>query len=99
MWPSTASLLDDAKSKTRHPGTLDHPGAFQFDRLRVQIVEEPDTLPEEDGHEVDAYFVDQPGLDALPRDVHAAYADVLVSRGHSRLLDGAFDAVRDEDEG
>jgi hypothetical protein len=79
-----STLLYDAEPKVRHPEALDHPRAFQLDLLVAQVVEEPDALSEKDGHQLYPYLVDQPGLDALLRDVRAANADVLAARGRSR---------------
>src|SRR5919199_4585447 len=62
------------------------------------MVEQPDATSEQDGHKVDVYLVEQPGLDALLNDARGAYGDVLVARYRSCLLDGAFDAIRDERE-
>jgi hypothetical protein len=44
------------------------------------------------------YLVEESRLDALLRDARGAHGDVLVARDRFRLLDGAFDAVRDERE-
>ena len=60
------------------------------------MTEEPNALPEQDGHKVDAHLVDQAGLDALLRDVGSAYADVPVPGDLPRQPNGAFDAVGDE---
>ena len=57
-----------------------------------------DTPSEQDGHQVDMYFVEQSGLDGLLRDTSGAYGDVLILRDRSCLLDDALDAVRDERE-
>src|SRR5207248_1233891 len=77
----------------------DHPGAFQLDGRRAQVVEQADTATEQHGHQVHLYFVKQPGLDALLHDIRAGYGDVLVPRGLLRLTNGALNAVRDEGEG
>ncbi len=44
------------------------------------------------------YLVEQPGLDALLDYAGDSHRDVLVPRNFPRLLDGAFNAVRDEHE-
>jgi hypothetical protein len=82
----------------RYPWSLDHTRAFQLDVPGAKVVEKPDAFSEQDGHQVDAYLVDLPGLDALLRNFGAAHADGLVASDRFRLLDGAFDAVRDEGE-
>ena len=81
-----------------HTRGLDHPGAFQFNWFCAQVVEISDTLSEQDGHQVDAYFVNQPGLDALLHNIRAVYRDILVAGDRSGLFNGAFNAVRDERE-
>src|SRR5918997_4274003 len=88
----------DAERKMRDPCPLDHPGALQLYRLGAQMVEQPDAPSEQDGHQVYVYLVEQPRPDALLRDASGAHGDVLVARDRFRLLDGAFDAVRDERE-
>src|SRR5215207_10630192 len=62
------------------------------------MVEQSDTVSEQDGHQVDLYFVEQSRSDALLRDTGGAYTDGLVACYCFRLLYGAFDAVRDERE-
>jgi hypothetical protein len=59
----------------------------------------PDPLSEQYSHQVDAYFVNQPGLDAPLSNVSATYADGLVARDRTCLFNGAFDAIRDKGEG
>ena len=82
----------------RYPGGLYHPRAFQVDWPCTQMVEQPDTVPEQDGYQVDVYLVKKPRFDALLRDARGAYSDVHVARYCSCLLDGAFDAIRNESE-
>src|SRR3712207_51474 len=86
-------LLDDAKPEVCNAGCLHHAGALQFDLRVSQVVEKPDAFSEQDGHQVDTYSVDQPGLDTLLRDVGAARARTLVARGLRSPLDGALYAV------
>src|SRR5919206_2901013 len=62
------------------------------------MLEQSDTVPEQDGRQVDVYLVKKSRSDALLRDAHGPNSDVLVARDHFRLLYGAFDAVRDERE-
>ena len=64
-------LTDYTKAKMGDAGGLYHPRAFQPDLLGAQVVEEFDALPEQYGHQVDRDLFDQPGLDALLRDVGA----------------------------
>jgi hypothetical protein len=82
-----------------YPGGVYHPRAFQFDGPHAQeVVEQSDAVAEQDGHQVHVYLVEQSSPDALLGDAGGAHGDVLVARDRSRLLDGAFDAVRDERE-
>ena len=81
-----------------YPGGLDHPRTFQLARPRSQMVEQSDAVPEQDGHQVHVYCVLESGPDALLGDACSANGGVLVARDRLRLLDGAFDAVRDERE-
>ncbi len=82
----------------RDPGTFDHPRAFQVYQLGSQIVEKPDAISQQDGHQLNAYCVDQPRLDGLLRHVRPAHAHVLVARDRFRLFDGALYAIRDKGE-
>src|SRR5919112_2455391 len=93
-----APLLHDAERKMCDPRALDHPRALQLDRPPTQVLEQPDAVPEQDGHQVNVYLVEKAGPDALLHDARGAYGDVLLARGRSRLLYGALDAVRDERE-
>jgi hypothetical protein len=93
-----ATSLDDAEGKVRDSRTLDYPCALQFDRLRAQMLEQSNAVPEQDGHQVYVYLVKKSGPDALLRDTGGAHSDVLVACDRSRLLYGAFDTVRDEGE-
>src|SRR5215218_6187799 len=81
-----------------YPGGLDHPCAFQFDRPRAEVVEQPDALSKQDMHKVYVYLVKKSRPDALLHDAGGTHSDVLVARDRIRLLDGAFDTVRDERE-
>ena len=93
-----ATSLHDAERKMRDPSALDHPGALQLDRLGAQVVEQSDAVPEQDGHQVYVYLVEEARSDPLLRDAGGAYTDGLVACYRFRLLYGAFDAVRDERE-
>src|ERR687897_1806470 len=93
-----AELLDDAEREVRYPGALDHLRAFQFDWPRTQMVEQPNTPSEQDGHQVDVYLVEESRPYALLRDARGAHGHVLSTRGRFRLLDRAGDAVRDKRE-
>src|SRR5215213_9789886 len=93
-----AELLDDAEREVRYPGALDHLRAFQFDRPRAQMVEQPNSPSEQDRHQVYVYLVEESHPDALLRDARSAHGDVLVACDRFRLRYGAFDAVCDERE-
>src|SRR3712207_1135507 len=93
-----APLLHDAERKMCDPRALDHPRALQLDRPRTQVLEQPNAVPEQDGHQVNVYLVEEPGPDALLHDARGAYGDVLLARGRFRLLYGALDTIRDERE-
>ena len=81
------------------PGRLNHPGAFQLNWRNAQVVEQSDTVTEQDGHQVDLYFVKQLGLEALLHDIRARYGDILVPCGFLCLTNGTFNAICDEGEG
>ena len=91
-------LLDDAETKMRNPRSLDHPGAFQFNGYCAQVVEQSDTVTQQDGREIDVDFVEQPGLDALLCDTRAAYGDIRAPCCFLCLANGAFNTVGDEGE-
>src|SRR5919202_3409054 len=82
-----------------YPRRLDHLRAFQFDRTRAQVVEQPDSVPEQDGHQVYVYLVEESGPNALLRDAGGAHGDILLACYRFRSLYGVFDAaIRDERE-
>src|SRR5215211_2792603 len=83
----------------RDTRSLCHPGALHLDRPRAQVVEQSNTVPEQDGYQVYVYLVKNSRPYALLHDTRGAYGDVLVARDLLCLLDGALDAVRDEREG
>ena len=70
----------------RYPSALDHPGALQLDQLGAQVVEQPDATPEQDGHHVDVYLVEDSRSDALLHEARADHADVLIACDLFRLL-------------
>src|SRR5215216_3032337 len=88
-----ASSLHDAEGKMRYPRGLYHPRALQLDRLCAQMLEQSDTVPEQEGYQVYVYLVKESRPDALLRDTGGAHSDVLVPRDRFRLLYGAFDSV------
>jgi hypothetical protein len=63
----------------RYRGGLDHPHAFQVDRLRTRMIEQSDTASEQNRRQVNLYFVKNSRLDALLRDAGGAYTDIPVS--------------------
>ena len=44
-----------------YPRRLDHPGAGEFNWLSAQVLEQSDTVTQQDGHQVDGYFVKKSG--------------------------------------
>src|SRR5262245_15070879 len=104
-WPLLCSrpfslrlLLEDAKEEMGHAGGLYYSDTFQQVGCRAQLIEQPDAATQQYWHQVDLYFVEQPGRDALLHDTRAGHGDVLVPRGCLCLANGAFNAVGDEDE-
>jgi hypothetical protein len=84
----------------RDLGGVDDPRLFQFDVLRVDVLEQADSVAEEYWVEVNLYLVDKPSFGELLNGVRATCdPHVLLARGHSRLLDSALDAVGDEGGG
>src|SRR5262245_62594932 len=80
------------------PRVFDEPYAFQFNWLGTEMVEQSDTLSEQDRRQVDMDFVEQPGLEALLRETRGGYRHILVACGLLCLTNGAFNAVGDECE-
>jgi hypothetical protein len=58
-------LTYDPKREMGYPRGFDHPRTFQLDRPRSQMVEQSDAVPEQDGHQVHVYLVEESGPDAL----------------------------------
>src|SRR3954466_11159957 len=75
--------------------TLDHPGAFQLNRLGA-LVEQPDAIPKQDRHKIEVYLVKKSRSEALLHQVRTDHADVLFTRGRFRLRYSAFEAIRNE---
>src|SRR5687768_7990599 len=82
----------------RHIKSLDYGKRFQLNGGCVQMVEQTYASAEQDGRQIDLYFIQQPCLETLLCDTGANHIDVLIPRGILRLPDGAFHAVRDEGE-
>ncbi len=49
------------------------------------MVEQADTIKEQDGHQVDMDFIKQPRLEALLHDVRRGNNNVLVASGSSQM--------------
>ena len=79
--------------------SLNYPGRFEFNLLRAEVIEQSNTVTEQDGRQVDPDFVQQAQLQALLCDTRAAYTDILIPCGFLCLTNGAFNAIRDESEG
>ena len=73
----------------------DHPDALELDRLGASV-EQPDAIPEQDGHQIEVYLVEESRSDALLHQVRTDHADVLVTGDSFRLRYSAFEAIRDE---
>src|SRR5439155_7130283 len=92
------SSLDDAVREVGDGGGLDHPGALQF-ALIAEVLEQPHSVAQEHGDEVDLQFVEEAGLQVLLSDMRAAgHPDVLLAGCRFGLLERGLDAVGDEGE-
>ena len=63
------------------------------------MVEEPDSLSQQDRHQLDVQFVDEASVQALLGDVRAGHTNGLVARDRLGLRDRPFNAIGDEGEG
>src|SRR5262245_3877826 len=82
-----------AEREVRDAGGVDDAGAFQGHALRVDAIEQPRPVAEQDVDEMELQLVEQPGLGALPDEVGAAeHRDVLAARGLLRPREGGRDA-------
>ncbi len=89
----------DAKPEVSGAGGLDDLGSFQLDLVDAVMLEQPDTVTQQHGHQVDPHLVDESGFHELLSGIRPAHhKDIPVIRGGSRLIGGAFDAFRDEGE-
>jgi hypothetical protein len=48
-----------------HAGGLDHPDSFQLNLLSAELIEQSNAFTEQHGHQVNLYFVKQPGTQVL----------------------------------
>src|SRR5215212_416671 len=62
------------------------------------MVEQPDTLPQQNRYQIYVYLLEQTRPDALLHDARCAHGYVLLSGDLLGLLYGALDAVGDEGE-
>src|SRR5215217_4709725 len=60
------------------------------------MLEQPNAVPEKDGHQVYDYLIKESRPDALLHDARGHHGDVLLARDRFRLPHRAFDPVRDE---
>ena len=80
-----------------HAGGLDHPSALELDA--AEPLEEANAPSEQQWHDVNLHFVDEPRAERLLDRVRAAGdQDVLVAGDRVRLAHGAVDAVGHERE-
>ena len=59
LWPYDLALLDDAEREMGYARRLDHPRAFQLNWRSLQAIEQPDTIAEQNGHQIDVDFVEK----------------------------------------
>ncbi len=78
--------------------SLDHSGAFQFNWLSAEMLEQSDALSQQDGHQIDGYFVKQSHFYALLHDLRGGYDDILIPCCMFCLANGTFNAICDEGE-
>jgi hypothetical protein len=71
---------------------------FEFYRFDAEILEQANALTKQNWYEVDADFVQQPGFEALLRNICATDANTFVAREFFCFCNGAFDAIGDEGE-
>jgi len=82
----------------RHSGGLDHSGSFELHLPGVDLVEQSNAVTEQQSHYVNLYLVEESGSHVLLNGVRAAaYVDILVTCRCFRLLEGALNTVRDEE--
>ncbi len=62
------------------------------------MLKQPDTCAQQDRCQIDMDFVEQPGLEALLRDLRASYDNVFAARGCLCQLDSPLDAFGDKCE-
>jgi len=94
------ALLHDAELKMRDTGALNHLHLFKFNQPAPKVVEQADTVAEQDGHQMNPYLVQQSRSDVLLSHVRAAHhIDVLLTGHRFRLFESAFDAIGHEGEG
>jgi hypothetical protein len=82
-----------------YAGRLDHSYAFQFNWLDIQMIEQSDTLSEQEGRDINVDFVHQARIEALLQDTGSTYDDILVACGLPGLTNGAFNPIGDKGEG
>ncbi len=80
----------------RHPNTFNHADAFQFYRLRAEVVEKADTGSQQHGDKVNTNFVNESGPDRLLRHIRAADTDVLAFGKRLCLRNCAFNVFGDK---
>jgi len=70
---------------------------FQFNGSAIQGIEQSHPSAEQERRQINLYFVEQPGFEALLRNTCADHIDILITGSFLRLADGVESAVRDED--
>jgi hypothetical protein len=73
---------------------IDHPGSFEFDLLSLEVIEQPDTVTEQQRRDVNLELVQKSSPDELLNGIRAAAdADILGTCGHSGFVESTLDTV------
>ena len=79
-------------------GGLNHPRAYQFNRLDTEMLEQSDTATKQHRHKVHLDFVEQSGLEALLCDACGTDSNMLVPGNFFGSCNRTFDAIADKGE-
>jgi predicted Zn-dependent protease len=94
---SAYELLDAAKPKMSNALALDHARAFQLQR--AGLIEQAETVAQQNRDEMQLDLVEQARFDELLRGMRTArHAHQFVAGSGLGLCQGLFDAVRNEDK-
>src|SRR5688572_6440727 len=95
---SISGLLYDTKSKVYYAGGFNHTYTFQFSRLYIQMVEQPDPLTEQEVRHVNMDLVHQTRVETLLQDTGGADNHILIACGLLCLTNCTFHAISDKGE-